>query len=143
MSNIIIKNLTILESVASLAKIEGCVQFTFLKTGISMDEVKIYHDKDSFEALFEEQAIRKFKVNEQKLLIAKTKEGFFAFEALCPHQKHPLKQGQLHPNGQAIICGLHGYQFHLKNGKEQNSKCQDLKTYQVGFQPDGVYLNLY
>lgn len=110
---------------------------------LAMKEVKIYDDKHSFEALFEEQALRKFKVNEQKLLIAKTKEGFFAFEALCPHQKHPLKQGQLHPNGQAIICSLHGYQFNLRDGKAQNSKCQDLKTFQVGFHPDGVYLKLY
>lgn len=108
-----------------------------------MSEVRIFEDKASFEALFEQQDIRKFKVNGQKLAIAQTKAGYFAFEALCPHQKHPLNQGNIHPSGESIICSLHGYQFSLEDGKEQNAKCQDLKTYKVGFKEDGVYLKLY
>jgi len=83
--------------------------------------------------------VRVFQLNDRKYCIAKYKDEFFAFEYLCPHQKHPLTQAQVTGFGE-VVCPLHEYRFSLQYGLEANNKCTALKTYKLHINPDGVYL---
>ena len=58
-------------------------------------QVKVFENPSAMEKVFVEKDIRVLRIGEQKICLAKSKKEFFAFEALCPHQKQPLKDGAL------------------------------------------------
>lgn len=76
-----------------------------------------------------------------KVCIAQHKGNYFAFEHLCPHQKHPLTSARITAFDQ-VVCPLHEYRFSLKYGNESNQKCAALKRYELILEDDGVYLKL-
>lgn len=102
--------------------------------------VRIY-DTNGFDQLFQEKSIRVFRVDDTKVCIAQYKDGFFAFEFLCPHQKHPLKDAKVTAFGE-VVCPLHEYRFSLEFGNESNHKCNPLKRFKLHIKSDGVYLEL-
>lgn len=104
--------------------------------------VKVFESHSAMEKVFVEKAIRVLRIGEQKICLAKSKNEFFAFEALCPHQKQPLKEGSLNAFNE-IICPLHFYRFNLKTGQEANRLCNDLKTFPMEINDQGVFIKLY
>lgn len=103
---------------------------------------KIFNNTTELQAAFREKSIRKLRLGEQKFCIAQVDNDFFAFEALCPHQKQPLVESSV--NGfHEIICPLHFYRFNLKNGQEANRLCSDLITYPIEQTNDGVFIHLH
>ncbi len=104
--------------------------------------VKIFKSKAAMEQVFVERAIRVLRIGEEKLCLAKSKGNFYAFEALCPHQKQPLSEGNLNAF-EEIICPLHFYRFNMKTGQEANRLCQDLKTFPLEIEAEGVYVRIY
>ncbi|MBO3698737.1 Rieske 2Fe-2S domain-containing protein [Fabibacter sp. E12] len=92
--------------------------------------------------VFVEKDIRVLRIGEQKLCLAKTKKGYFAFEALCPHQKQPLSEGSLNAFSE-VICPLHFYRFNLKTGEEANRLCQALKTFPLEINDEGIFIKVY
>ena len=55
-----------------------------------------------------------FRIGEYDILINNTKEGFFAVENLCTHQRAELEGGKI--RGCFLFCPLHGQRFSLKDG---------------------------
>ncbi len=102
--------------------------------------VRIY-DTNGFDQLFRDKSIRVFRVDDTKVCIAQYEGSFFAFEFLCPHQKHPLKDAKVTAFGE-VVCPLHEYRFSLEYGSESNHKCGPLKRFKLHIKSDGVYLEL-
>lgn len=105
---------------------------------IDLNRTRIY-DHDKFPDLFTDRQVRVFQLKDKKICIAKFKEEYFAFEQLCPHQKHPLNESVVTPFGE-VVCPLHEYRFSLMYGEEAYDKCRPLKRYELFMNPEGVYL---
>ena len=105
-----------------------------------MKKIRIY-DSDKFPDLFENQQVRVFQLPDLKVCIAKFRGDYFAFEYLCPHQKHPLKDAMITEFGE-VVCPLHEFRFSLDLGEEANNKCALLKRYTLYLKPEGVYLEI-
>ena len=106
-----------------------------------MNRTKVFRTKEDLESALSDNPIRVLRIGEQKVCIAKHDDTFFAFQHLCPHQKHPLKEGLITDFGE-IVCPLHEYRFNLKSGICVNQKCSDLITYQIEIESQGAFINL-
>ena len=51
--------------------------------------------------------------------------GFRVTDALCPHSRGPLAQGQLHDN--VLTCPRHGFRFDVDTGR-----CTTTRRYRLG-----------
>ncbi|HZX22030.1 MAG TPA: non-heme iron oxygenase ferredoxin subunit [Woeseiaceae bacterium] len=58
---------------------------------------------------------RSFTVAGSDIVVAHTKDGFFAVADLCTHAETRLSQGRL--KGCRIVCPLHGAAFDLRDGR--------------------------
>ena len=105
-----------------------------------MDSIRIY-DSEQFPELFVEKQQRVFKLGDLKVIIAKHNGVYQAFEHLCPHQRHPLKDSIMTAFGE-VVCPLHEYRFSLKTGEEAHQKCKALKRYPLEIKAGGVYLSV-
>ena len=54
-------------------------------------------------------------VGEIDLVVANTGEGYFAFQALCTHQRCGLDEAEL--EGTTLECVCHGARFDVKSGE--------------------------
>lgn len=103
---------------------------------------KIFNNSSDLKDAFREKSIRTLRLADTRFCIAQIGNSFFAFEALCPHQKHSLVESSI--NGfEEIICPLHFYRFNLKTGQEASRLCHDLTTYKIEETADGVFVHLH
>ena len=107
-----------------------------------MPTIKVFQNKEQLDTAFTEKTIRVIRIGERKVCLAKHGQAFFCFEHLCPHQMHPLSEGQITAFGE-LVCPLHEYRFSLKNGAEANGRCRELKTFRVDIKEEGVFINLF
>ncbi len=105
-------------------------------------EVKVFENLATMEKVFVEKAIRVLRIGDQKICVAKSGKEYFAFEAICPHQKQLLSEGRLNAFNE-VICPLHFYRFNLKTGEESSRLCQDLKIFPLEINAQGVFIKLY
>ncbi|OEK07068.1 Rieske (2Fe-2S) protein [Roseivirga misakiensis] len=103
---------------------------------------KIFKSKADLEKVFESNAIRSVKIGDRKLCIANNNGRFHAFEALCPHQRHPLVTAEFNDFGE-LICPLHSYRFSLTTGQEVSQRCEALDIYPLDVTDEGVFVKLY
>ncbi|NJL12147.1 MAG: Rieske 2Fe-2S domain-containing protein [Microscillaceae bacterium] len=77
-----------------------------------------------------------------RLALARTEEGFFAFEDACPHKLVRLSQGKLCAPAQ-VECYWHQYRFDLHTGEECTGKnIRPLKVYPLQAQGEGIFVAL-
>ena len=107
-----------------------------------MSAIKVFQSKEQLESAFSDKTIRVIRIGDRKVCLAKHGQSFFCFEHLCPHQMHPLSEGQITAFGE-IVCPLHEYRYNLKTGTEASQRCRDLKTFKVDINDEGVFINLY
>lgn len=103
-----------------------------------MPKVKIY-DSETFPDLFSEKQVRVFQLPDFKVCIAKHNDQYFAFEYLCPHQKHPMAKARITSFGD-VVCPLHDFRYSLSDGTEANSRCRALNNYKLHVNAEAVYL---
>ena len=81
-----------------------------------------------------------FTVKGKQVLIAHTRESFFAMDAVCSHMQGYLPDGRL--EGKTVICPVHGARYDLGTGKVVTNvpfmvhvythrAASDMKTYPV------------
>jgi 3-phenylpropionate/trans-cinnamate dioxygenase ferredoxin subunit len=58
--------------------------------------------------------MKSFKVEHQRLAIARTADGFFAVADECSHDAAPISDGEIDDN--EVVCERHGARFDLKTG---------------------------
>ncbi|MGH2351364.1 MAG: Rieske (2Fe-2S) protein [Chloroflexota bacterium] len=81
-----------------------------------------------------------------ELAIANVNGRYYAFDAYCPHQRWPLKWGEL--DGEAgsatLTCALHLWCFDLETGAALDPPLADcLQTYPVRLEGDIIHVGLY
>ncbi len=62
-----------------------------------------------------EGAMKAVSVEGQEVLIARTRDGFYATDNICPHMKGRLSEGTL--DGCIVTCPRHGSQFDVRTGE--------------------------
>jgi phenylpropionate dioxygenase-like ring-hydroxylating dioxygenase large terminal subunit len=80
-------------------------------------------------------------------VVWKNDKNYFALDNHCSHRGASLANGRL--IGENILCPYHGYEFNstgilckVPGLNFTNSKCQNIKTYQIKEQNGWVYLNI-
>jgi len=107
-----------------------------------MSKVKVFQNEEQLKKAFSEKNIRVIRIGEKRVCLARHGQTFYCFEHLCPHQMHPLSEGQITEFGE-IVCPLHEYRYNLKTGTEASQRCRDLKTFKVDINSEGIFINLY
>ncbi|MCS7097737.1 MAG: Rieske (2Fe-2S) protein [Candidatus Methanomethyliaceae archaeon] len=84
---------------------------------------------------------RKFKLNDNEILLIRLKDGFYVMENRCPHAGCRLSYyGKIFEDGR-IVCTCHGAIFSLKDGRALDGPTQKpLKLYRVKIVEDQVFL---
>lgn len=78
----------------------------------------------------EDEGMRAFNVQGEKVLIARVGDKVFAIENRCSHEDYPLEDGWVDEG--KICCSMHGGQFDPANGKALTLPAyEDIKTYPV------------
>lgn len=80
---------------------------------------------------FTDREVKGVKVNEDRLVICRTGNEFFALDGICPHAGAGLAGGWCSSQRDSIVCPLHRYEFDLETGKELTGKGLGLGTYPV------------
>ncbi len=98
-------------------------------------------DSSKLNTLFPANEIKLVGIGDKKICIVRIGNNFFAFEAFCPHMDHPLSNGIVN-NFNQIVCSWHNYVFDLRNGKEQQLRCRNLKRYNTIINEKGLWVEI-
>lgn len=80
-----------------------------------------------------------FEVDGQDVLIVHAADGEIrAFNPICPHQEHPLIEGDLE-NG-ILTCSAHLWQFDVLSGEGVNPTGTSLINYPVKTEDDAIWV---
>lgn len=86
------------------------------------------------------QKLRLGGLNEVICLV-RTRAGIFAVADDCPHLGESLSKGTTNYLNE-VVCPWHSYRFSLLTGQECENRTNNLRTYPVTLQPDGIYLSI-
>ena len=82
-----------------------------------------------------------FSIDDQEVLIVHAPGGEIrAYNPICPHQEHPLVEGDL--NGCVLTCSAHLWQFDVISGEGVNPEGVSLEDYPVKIENDAVLVAL-
>lgn len=88
-----------------------------------------------------ENQMRLIHLDGLRVVIARTEEGYVAFDDHCTHHGASLADGTLSCN--VVQCPWHGSEFNIKTGDVISGPAkQKIRTYQIQRQEDKVYLIL-
>jgi nitrite reductase (NADH) small subunit len=82
---------------------------------------------------------RQVTIEGRKLALFRTRSGWFALDAACPHLGGPLADGIV--SEQTVICPLHERRFDLATGEAQSSGC-GVAAHRVTVHGPGVFVSL-
>lgn len=106
-----------------------------------MKEIKVFDSKDELDEALATEPIRRLRIGDTLVALAKVEEEYKAFELLCPHQKQALNKGKITDYGE-VVCPLHEYRFDLSSGQESKQRCRDLTLYDLQIKNEGVHIIL-
>lgn len=87
---------------------------------------------------FESGAMKQFSVGESNVIVARVDDGFYAFDARCPHSYQPLIEGRI--KGLAITCAYHSITFNMESGKVTFGASAPLMLYDVRVEGEDVQI---
>jgi 3-phenylpropionate/trans-cinnamate dioxygenase ferredoxin subunit len=103
--------------------------------------VKIFKNKAEAQEKLTENKPQLLIIGEHRICIVLRGNSFFAVSDRCTHNGESLSKGTISYAGE-IVCPWHGYQFNLQNGREWQERCNDLITFPIREEPDGLYIGL-
>ncbi len=74
------------------------------------------------------------------LFVTLNNATLYCAENRCPHEDIKLTLGCL--KGNRVKCSLHGYSFDLETGDSSEDDVEDMQTYAVKKEKDGVYIEV-
>lgn len=101
--------------------------------------------------------LREFKVNNRRIVVARTNDGFYAIHGVCPHQGVGLAAGSLTGTNlpssvgvfcygrkdQVIRCPWHNHEYDITTGKSiHDPEKNKLKSYKLVVDGDNVMIDL-
>jgi nitrite reductase/ring-hydroxylating ferredoxin subunit len=100
---------------------------------------KLFESSIAANAYVAEGKVNTISVNNKKVCIAHTKEGYFAMQDKCPHNGASLGNGFCTLEG-SIVCPVHRYSFDLKTGRATSGGGDAARTYPLEIREDGMYI---
>ena len=80
-----------------------------------------------------------FEVGEEEVLIVHSPGGEVrAYNPICPHQEHPLIEGEL--DNCVLTCSAHLWQFDVLSGKGINPTDTSLINYPIKIEDDVIWV---
>lgn len=79
------------------------------------------------------------RLGEQRVLICRDGDEFYAVDEICPHKQRSMRQGVIFQG--EIICPHHQYHFDLKTGRCK-SRCAPLQVYELRVIQDEIWVRL-
>lgn len=81
-----------------------------------------------------------FEVGGQEVLLVRIDGGEVkAYDPICPHQDHPLIEGELDENC-VLTCSAHLWQFSAASGEGVNPEGVSLNAYPVKVEGDAIFV---
>lgn len=106
-----------------------------------MKWLKIFETYKNAQEALENNKPRLLKVGDKRICLTRLDKNIFASADRCPHNSESLSKGTVNYLGE-IICPWHNYRFSLKDGRESQSRCSDLKIYPIEVRTEGVFIKL-
>jgi nitrite reductase/ring-hydroxylating ferredoxin subunit len=73
---------------------------------------------------------RAFTVDDKVVAVARTSEGWHAFDDTCTHQMCSLAEGEI--DDDVVVCPCHGSEFAIATGEVMNGPADEsIETYEV------------
>jgi NAD(P)H-dependent nitrite reductase small subunit len=100
---------------------------------ISFTKICSVHD-------IEEDAGKRFIINETEIAVFKTNGNIFALSNICPHQQTALIYDGFIEEG-CVVCPAHGWKFDLRTGNKKSSS-RGLDSYEVKIIDEIIYVKV-
>jgi nitrite reductase/ring-hydroxylating ferredoxin subunit len=81
-----------------------------------------------------------FVVRDRVVAVFNVDGEFFALDGVCPHQGGPLGKGEM--DGCIVTCPWHGWQFDVRNGRNQVSPSVIQPQIAVRVEEDSVFVQV-
>lgn len=106
-----------------------------------MDWIKIFETQAEAEGTLLENRPRLLVVRGQRICLVKHGGKLFAVQDKCTHNGESLSKGSINYLGE-VVCPLHRYQFHLKNGRECAQRSNDLECFPIRESEEGIFMGV-
>ena len=102
---------------------------------------KLFESAEALNRVIPKGAKKMVRIGEKRVCIFHLADGFKVFDNLCPHNGHSLLDGDVNYL-EEIVCPLHGYRYSLNDGRECQSRTNDLQLHELQISDEGVFLRL-
>lgn len=100
---------------------------------------KFYHIGSVEE--FANPEIKRYRVQEHDIAVARVGDEFFAFDEICSHQYASLAEGWLEEF--AIECPMHGARFDIRSGEVLSLPAvENIHTYVIEVRGDDIFVHM-
>lgn len=106
-----------------------------------MQWIKLFGSQQEAEERLTDNKPFTVAIDALRICLLKNEKGLFAFRAYCPHAGASLSEAFCNAQNE-IVCPLHGYRFELHTGRETTGHSEELTTYPLRVEHDGVFLGL-
>jgi 3-phenylpropionate/trans-cinnamate dioxygenase ferredoxin subunit len=106
-----------------------------------MKWIKIFVDKKSALEKLTENKPQLVIIGDKRICLVLRDHEFYAVSDRCTHNGESLSKGKVNFAGE-IVCPWHGYQFNLRSGREWQERSQDLVTFPIREEADGLYIGI-
>jgi len=88
----------------------------------------------------EENAGKRFIINETEIAVFKSNGNIFALSNICPHQQTALIYDGFIEEG-CVVCPAHGWKFDLRTGNKKSGS-RGLDSYEVKIVDEIIYVKV-
>lgn len=90
---------------------------------------------------FDKKSGKEVNLSGTRIAIFRTKEKFYAIEALCRHQDGSLAPGRV--DGEVVECPLHSWHYNIRTGELLDYlEGVKLKTYKIDLKGKDIYIDV-
>lgn len=100
---------------------------------------KLFENADAANNFLAQGRVTYLQIQNHKICLAHTADGFFAVNDKCPHNGASLSSGKCTSDG-AIVCPVHRYAFDLKTGRSKGGLGSYVERYPIESRSDGIYI---
>ena len=103
--------------------------------------VTLFSNREAAEKALAPNTLRRVRIGELRICLARTEDGWFAIDDACPHRQVSLSDGHLNYLGE-VVCPLHNYCYSMKSGQECQARTADAETYPLRWEAGSLQLGL-
>lgn len=90
---------------------------------------------------FDKRTGKEVNLSGNRIAIFRSKDNFYAIEALCRHQDGSLAPGKI--DGEVVECPLHSWHYNIRTGDLLDYlEGVKLKTYKIDLKGKDIYIDI-